>query len=108
MNIMSRKTNYYSTTFPCLHARDSKTEQKICEFLDDICLSRIFVLFLNTMPQAIKQLRSIIEVGDKYLSCKGCVSLRGIPEYIGCIEADVPDDCSDIFPTVTHSVGVEV
>ncbi len=108
MKIMSRKTNYYSTTFPCLHARDSKTEQKICEFLDDICLSRIFILFLNTMPQAIKQLRSIIEVGDKYLSCKGCVSLRGIPEYIGCIEADVPDDCSDIFPVVTHSVCVEV
>ena len=67
-----------------------------------------FILFLNTRPQAIKQLRSIIEVGDKYLSCESCVSLRGIPERIGCIEADVPEDCSDIFPTVTHSVGVEV
>ena len=108
MNIMSRKTNYYSTTVLRLDAGNSKTEQKIREFLDDTGLSRILVLFLNTMPQAIKQLRSIIEVGDKYLSCEGCVSLRGIPEYIGCIEADVPDDCSDIFPTATHSVGVEV
>ena len=105
---MSRKTNYYSTTVLRLDARNSKTEQKIREFLDDTGLNRIFVLFLNTMPQAIKQLRFIIEVGDKYLSCEGCVSLRGIPKYIGCIEADVPDDCSDIFPTVTHSADVEV
>ena len=53
-------------------------------------------------------LHAIIDFGDKYFSREGYISLRGIPEYIGCIEADVPDDCTDIFPTATHSVGVEV
>lgn len=108
MKIMSRKTDHYSTIFLLLHARDSKTEQKTREFLDDTCWSRIFYIVFKYEASGNKKLRSIIEVGDKYLSCESCVSLRGIPERIGCIEADVPEDCSDIFPTVTHSVGVEV